>query len=351
MTKHNHSYTAEVNMDKKTNIAEIKGELGAKEFSSFVAEALKNLQKEAHVAGFRKGKVPEKMLIEKIGMTAVLEEGAELALAHLYPHIIEDKKLDVVGRPHIGLTKLAENNPLGFTISVSVMPEIKNLEYKKIASKKNSEKIKTEEVTEKEIAEVVKELKGVHARRNIKEGEKIDDKTIDAIELTDELVKTFGEFLNVEDFKNKIRENLGKEKEHKASEKKRLELFEELLSNTDIATPVPLIEAEKERMLNQFKGDVERMGVTWADYVKHVKKSEEEMKKDWEADASKRAKLEIILDHIAKEEKVTPTEEKIKEEVGHLMSHYKDLEVHTARHYVSGILARQATIDFLESLK
>lgn len=351
MEHHKHTYSADVTIDTKKNIAEITGELSEKEFASFVKEALTSFKKEAEISGFRKGHVPEKILIEKIGMHAVLEEGAELALAHIYPHIIEEKKLDVVGRPTVKITKLAEKNPLGFSISVSVMPEIKNLEYKKIASKKNKEKTVTEEVTEKELEEVIMQLKGVHARRSAKENETVDEKTIASIELTDDLVKTFGDFTNIEDFKTKIKENLTKEKEHKAIEKKRIELFEELIEKTDIAVPLPLIESEQSRMLNQFKGDVEKMGVTWDDYVKHVKKTEDEMKKEWEKDAEKRAKLEIILDHIAREEKITPAEEKVQEEIGHLMSYYKDIEAHTARHYVSGILVRQATIDFLEKVQ
>lgn len=349
--KHKHDYSIKVERDEKANSAQIKGELSAKEFAEIVIDTIENFRKEITVPGFRKGSAPEKIVREKVGMEAILEESAESALAHIYPHILEDEKIDAIGRPKVTLTKLAEGNPLGFTIVVPTMPEIKAFDYKKVAGTKNAEKMEVPEVTDKDVEEVVSQVKEAHLKREARQGEPFDKKAVGALELTDELVKVFGEFSSVLDFKTKIKENLGKEKEHRMKEKKRINLFDGLIESSGMSVPKILVESEQERMLEQFKNDVERMGISWNDYVKHSKKSEEDMKKDWEKDAEKRAKLEIILDHIAKKEKISPDEKKVEIEVGHLLSHHKDLDKQKAKIYVEGILVREAVIEYLEGLK
>lgn len=351
MTTHKHDYRIEVKRDAAKNVAVIKGELSAKEFTEAVKATIEGFRSEAEIPGFRKGAAPEKMIREKLGMEAILAEAAESALAHLYPHILEDEKIDAIGRPQVELTKLAEGNPLGFTLTVATMPKIKSFDYKKIASAKNGEKTVTEEISDKDVEDVVKQVKEAHLKKEARQGEPYDEKAVASLELTDDLVKIFGDFTSVADFKAKIKENLGKEKEHRTKEKRRITLFDSLIEAAEVNVPQILIEAEQERMLSQFRNDVERMGVTWADYVKHVKKTEDEMRKDWEKDAAKRAALEMILDHIAKEEKVTPEEKRVEVEVGHLLSHYKDLDHEQAKRYVEGIMVREAVIEFLEKVK
>ena len=100
---------------------EIEGELEAGIFEAYFVQALKKLGENFELAGFRKGKVPENVLISKIPEIHILEEMAELALADHYPKIIENEKLDVVGRPEISITKLARKNPFGFKIKTAVL--------------------------------------------------------------------------------------------------------------------------------------------------------------------------------------------------------------------------------------
>src|SRR3989344_9172773 len=126
-------------MKIKTNklpksIVEIEGELDAPIFESYFSPALKRLGENLEIDGFRKGKAPETVLLSKIPEARILEEMTELALAEHYPKILEDEKIDAIGRPEISITKLARKNPLEFKIKIAVMPLIKLADYKKIAS-------------------------------------------------------------------------------------------------------------------------------------------------------------------------------------------------------------------------
>jgi len=338
---HSHEYSVEVKNLTETGEVEIKGTLSAKEFGEYVKNALKGVAKNYEIPGFRKGQVPEKMIREQIGMNYVLEEAAEDAISHLFPHILADKDIDAVGRPNVTLSKLAEGNELGFTIVVAIVPEIKSLDYKKAAAKKNAIEVKIDAVTEKEVEDAIKHVLSMRAVEG-KEAPK---------DLTDEIAQSFGGYKNADEFKVKLRENLAKEKEYRGAEKRRLELFEALVEATEVKIPEAMIEGEIDRLLSEFKRDVERMGATFEEYIAHAKKTEADMRKDWRKDAEKRATLELILEHVAKKEKLTADEKQLKEETEKVIAQYSNIDHDRAREYVEGILVREATIKFLEGIK
>src|SRR3989344_5652763 len=114
---------------------EIEGELESDLFENYFTKALKKLGENLELDGFRKGKIPESVLLSNIPEIHILEEMANLALSEHYPKIVESEKLDVISRPEISITKLARKNPLGFKIKTVVLPEIKLPDYKNIAKK------------------------------------------------------------------------------------------------------------------------------------------------------------------------------------------------------------------------
>src|SRR3989344_8516247 len=101
---------------------EIEGELSSDVFESYFTKALRKIGEKVEIDGFRKGKVPENVLLQKVGEMHVLEEMAELALAEHYPKILEEEKIDAIGQPAISITKLARKSPLGFKIRTATLP-------------------------------------------------------------------------------------------------------------------------------------------------------------------------------------------------------------------------------------
>jgi trigger factor len=77
-------------------------------------QALKNINETVTIDGFRKGNVPENILIGKVGENVINEEMAELALSKAYLDILIDNKIDAIGKPEVSVTKLATSNPLEF---------------------------------------------------------------------------------------------------------------------------------------------------------------------------------------------------------------------------------------------
>ncbi len=85
------------------------------------------------VQGFREGKVPPEMVLQKVGRDAVLSEALQLGLGDWYERAMIETGISPVGDPKLDLDELpGEGEPLKFAIEVNVLPEAKLGEYKGI---------------------------------------------------------------------------------------------------------------------------------------------------------------------------------------------------------------------------
>ncbi|MES2436472.1 MAG: trigger factor [Patescibacteria group bacterium] len=338
---------------------EITGSIPADKLAIFRKKAIKELNERVDIPGFRKGHIPEKVLIERVGEVAILEEAGELALKAVVPEIIEKNVPNYIGRPQISITKLAPGNPLEFKVLIDVIPEFKLPDYKKIAKKEMSVKDEAIEVGDPEIDNVIEEIVKQHAHNEFHRAHKDDashnhtDEEIDTFKpkFDDEFVKKLGNFENVADFRVKAKENMIVEKTNKAKDKKRTAVLEKLVTETDVKPPQALIENELNRMFAQFESDVQGVGLKIDDYLKHIKKTPEDLQKDWMPDAEKRAKLNLILEEIAKTEKLDADKEIVDKEVAHITSHYKEVDPLRARLYTEHMMRIEKTVKFLEEQK
>ena len=247
------------------SVVEIEGELEAELFESYFAKALKKIGEKVELPGFRKGKVPENILLSKVSEIRILEEMAEMALSEHYPKIIEDQKIDAISRPDISITKLARKNPLGFKIKTAVLPEIKLADYKTIAKKiisKITDAEKNIVVTDEDLENTIMDIRKSRApkvhmadattsplpspKERGEEAPSLLGKAGDGVEnqphpnpllkgegelpdFNDEFVQALGPFTDVVDFKNKLKENIKLEKENGQKEKTRLKIIEKIL--------------------------------------------------------------------------------------------------------------------------
>lgn len=371
---------------------EIRGEVDKEIFEGYRSRAVNELKKEFELPGFRKGKVPENIFLEKVPEMMVLEEMAEIAINEAYPKIVEEHKLDPIGRPEIAITKIAKDNPLGFIIKTALVPEIKLPDYKKIAVSIPKSKESTE-ATEKEIEDAVNEIRKMRAPKmkpsrdtvsptktkdnqseaesrteapNNKSDNSLDTgasgtgieipqggESIQPVlpEFNDEFVKTLGSFKDVAEFKEKLKENIKLEKEQAEKEKRRVKLLDTLVEKTEIDLPKIIIEEEKNKLVYQLRHDVERMGIKFNDYLKNAGKTEDDIKKEWENEAIKRAKIQFLVTEIGIKESITPTEEELSAEMKHLLEHNKGVDESRARIYLSSLLTNQKVLEWLEGQK
>ncbi len=316
---------------------ELVGEIGAEHWGRHRQEALGHLGERVNLPGFRKGHIPEKVLVERLGEMAVLEEMAERAIREAYPEIIVEHKIDAIDRPEISITKIASGNPLGFKIKQSVMPEIKLPDYKKIASEALSKFDKDEqepEVTDEELAEVLEDI------RKSRKIEKLDD----------ESVKTIGKFENLADMRTKLKANLLEEKKMRSKDMRRMSMLESLLAETKFSPPGVMLERQMDRFVNEMKDNVTRMGMEWPKYLEQIKKEESVVREETRSEASKRVRIELLLSAIGVAEKINLTDEELDNEIKHVLEHHKGANPEGVRNYVAGILRNTKVFELLEKL-
>ncbi|TAM90341.1 MAG: trigger factor [Jatrophihabitans sp.] len=86
--------------------------------------AYKKIAQQVRVPGFRPGKVPARIIDQRVGRAAVLEEAVNSALPGAYSEAVREAELRPVGQPEIDVTNLTDGESLSFTAEVDVRPEI-----------------------------------------------------------------------------------------------------------------------------------------------------------------------------------------------------------------------------------
>ena len=350
-----HMKTSIKNLEKSE--VEITGTLPWALFEKYEEKALKVLGDHLELAGFRKGKAPANIVREHASEMMILEEMAEQALHESYPTIIEENKIDAIGRPHISITKIAKGEDLEFKIITAILPEMKLPDYKALAKvhASNEEFKKELPIDEAMVDKTILDLRKMRAHQAMPAHEHQDGEEAEA-ELTEEqlpvfddaFVKSFGDFADTEAFKEKIRSNLRIEKKTEQKDKLRLAIVEELIKESSGDIPEILIQSEIEKILYRLQADITQMGFKFDDYLIQVGKTEEELRNEWRGDAEKRAKLQMVIHTIADKEKIKPTEEELEKEVTNIMTAYKDADPERARAYVENMLENEKVFQFLE---
>jgi trigger factor len=96
-----------------------------------ISEAAKKLGGEMKLPGFRKGKVPPEMVLQKLGRQTVLTEALEDSLGDWYEQAMLESGVSPIGDPSLDLTDLPdEGKPLKFAIEVGVRPPATISDYK-----------------------------------------------------------------------------------------------------------------------------------------------------------------------------------------------------------------------------
>ena len=321
----------------------------------------KEALKQVKVDGFREGHVPKDIAMKEISPMRILEEMSQQAISEVYVSVLEETKVKAIGHPQIVITKIAEGTDLEFKLTTAVLPEIKLGDYKKIAK---AEMAKEEKVIveESDIDEAIMNIRKMRAQQemteNAKEGETakswndIDESELP--ELNDDFVKSVGKFENVADFKEKITENLKLEKESKAVEKKRIAMIDAILADSKIEVPDMMVDYEVDKMMHEFEGNIAMTGMGFDDYLKSIGKTRDDYKTEWRDQGFKRAQTQLMLNNIATEEKIDPSEDDIKKEVSKIMEQYKDqknIDENNVRSYVATVLTHQKVFEFLEGQK
>jgi len=99
-------------------------EVPFEELRPSVDAAYKKIAAQVRVPGFRPGKVPARIIDQRVGRGHILDEALQEALPRFYSEAVESESLDVLSRPEVDVAEFTDGAPLVFTAEVDVRPEI-----------------------------------------------------------------------------------------------------------------------------------------------------------------------------------------------------------------------------------
>jgi trigger factor len=131
-------------------------EVPFEELKPALDQAYRRISSQVTVPGFRKGKVPPRIIDQRFGRAVVLEEAANEAVSSNLDAAVREHDVKLLGRPEVELGELKDNAPLEFTAEADVVPEFELPDYDGIEV--------TVDASEVDDADVDKQLDALRSR-------------------------------------------------------------------------------------------------------------------------------------------------------------------------------------------
>lgn len=176
-------------------------------------------------------------------------------------------------------------------------------------------------------------------------------------DINDEFAARAGKFKTVAELREKIEENLKAEKDSEVDRTWENALIDEVIERSSFGElPEMLIESETKKMIEELQNELlQRGGLKFDDYLKGLKKTAEELAKDFRPQSERRVKASLAIRQIAKDENVTVDDEKIEEEVKQTLKMYEHepslkerIDSPDYRDYVRTMLTNRRVIELLK---
>jgi len=218
--------------------------------------ALEEIAKTTEIPGFRKGNAPINQVEKHVSENKILQKALGKVLPKAFSNIVEKENIKPIIYPKFELINAKENEDWQVRAITCELPEVNLKDYKKIISGEAKSK---------------------------------------AIWTPD-----------------KGSPEKDKEEKKKTPEEKEQEVIKILLDKIKIKIPKILIDREVDNRLAQLLDRIEKLGLNLESYLASVGKNPETLRKEYGLQASNTITLDLILQKISVEEKITVDEKEIK---------------------------------------
>lgn len=128
------------------NMAKLTIEVSAQDLEKAIEDAFQKNKNKISVPGFRKGKVPRKMVEKMYGQEIFYEDAVNALIPEAYEKALDECTEDIVSSPKIDVVQIEAGKPFVFTAEVALKPEVKLGKYKGVTVDKVSTEVTDEEV-------------------------------------------------------------------------------------------------------------------------------------------------------------------------------------------------------------
>lgn len=260
-------------------------------------KAFKELSKELDVEGFRKGNAPEAIAKKHISSQDIYQKTIQTILPEYYEEIVKKEKIKPLLSPKIELEKVEEKKDWIVQITVAERPTVSLKNYKEAIKKAKSE-----------------------------------------LKKSDIWVPGKGQSKN------------DSEAEEKNKQLAFQTALESLMKTASVEVPELLVEQEVEQRLARLVDDIRRVGLTIDSYLKSKNKTKEQLSAEFTKEVEDMYKLEFILQEIADSENIQIQQEEISKMFEGIKDPEEKEEASKNMYYYAGLLRKQKTLDYLQSI-
>lgn len=403
--------------EAEKNVREFELEISAADFDEAIQKAYKKNLKNFNIPGFRKGKVPFKIVEQYYGKGILYDDAINFAFPAVYDAAIKETGLEPVDRPEVDIKELEDGKPVVLTVRVTVKPSVKLGDYKGIEVEKAEYNVSDADVDKEleikreqnarvididdravengDIADINYEgfLDGVPFEGGKGEGHKLtigsgqfipgfEEQLIgknigeefdinvtfpeeyhaeelkgkpavfkvkingiskrELPELDDEFAKDISEKDTLDELKAEIKEDLEKKAKDTADAQNRNNVIDKILENVEVEIPAVMVEAQIDNIMRDFEMRLSYSGMKLEQYLQYTGSDLAKFREQFKEQAEKQVKTSLMLEEVAKLEKVEATQEEIDTELTKMAEQYK-MEMDKIRELIQG--------EYLDSLK
>ena len=141
-------------------------------------------------------------------------------------------------------------------------------------------------------------------------------------ELDDEFAKDVSEFDTLEELKASIKEKLEEENTSKAKYETEEEAIKTVCDDVKVEIPSGMVETETDNMIKEIEQRLMYQGLNLEQYLQMMNKTEADIRKELEEQATRQVKVRLVLEAIIKKEKIEATEEEINAKLEEMANAY-----------------------------
>ncbi len=261
---------------------------------------LKEFQREANIAGFRKGKAPRE-LVERKYSGDIQDELVRRLTRQVLEQVSVDHKLRPVGPFEVSKLEYEAAKGLDIEARVEVEPAFKLGDYRGIDVKKPPVAVKPDEIDA-----ALKQLQESSAELVPVAPDQPKEKRVP--NLDDEFAKDLG-FQKLDELKTHVEAKLRENKQAEQRQEIERTLCDALLERHRFEVPTGLVTKQVERLTRDFQ-----VRMLTADYSEEqVKQELEKYSEQMKSNAERHVKLSFILDRVADQEELSVTQDEIVE--------------------------------------
>jgi trigger factor len=326
---------------------EVEVEVPAADVGRAVSRAARSLAREMRMPGFRKGKAPPSLVIQRVGFGAVLEEAIREALPEWYERALLASGIAPVGDPRVEVVSApeGEDEPLAFKFQIGVRPEAKLGEYRGLEVGR-AEPEAPEEIVDREVERIregfEEQLAGASAgeTREVAVGFPDDYRAEDLAgkeavfkvevkevrekvlpPLDDDFASEASEFDTVEELRADIGKRLAEVVGERIEQDFRVAAVDAAAERATVELPEELVAARAAERWERVERQLAARGMSADSYLQLQGKSREQVIEESKPDAEAELKREAVLAAIAEAEGIEVSEEEMLEALAHTAEH------------------------------